>query len=35
MAMTWSSHEVGVVMRRRSIDNPWIDRGYGWNRRTC
>ncbi len=25
MAMTWSSREVGVVMRRRSIDNPWVD----------
>ena len=25
MAMTESSREVGVVLRRRSIDNPWID----------
>ena len=25
MAMTESSREVGVVVRRRSIDNPWID----------
>jgi Protein of unknown function (DUF3305) len=25
MAMSESSREVGVVLRRRSIDNPWID----------
>ena len=25
MAMTEASREVGVVVRRRSIDNPWID----------
>ena len=25
MAMTEVSREVGVVVRRRSIDNPWID----------
>src|SRR5205823_14609371 len=25
MAMTEASREVGVVLRRRSIDNPWID----------
>ena len=25
MAMTESSRQVGVVLRRRSIDNPWID----------
>ena len=25
MAMTESSREVGVVVRRRTIDNPWID----------
>ena len=25
MAMTESAREVGVVVRRRSIDNPWID----------
>jgi hypothetical protein len=25
MAMTESSREVGVVLRRRTIDNPWID----------
>ncbi|HEV7878766.1 DUF3305 domain-containing protein [Bradyrhizobium sp.] len=25
MAMTESSREVGVILRRRSIDNPWID----------
>jgi hypothetical protein len=25
MAMTSSSREVGVVLRRRAIDNPWID----------
>jgi Protein of unknown function (DUF3305) len=25
MAMTESSREVGVVLRRRSINNPWID----------
>lgn len=25
MAMTETSCEVGVVLRRRSIDNPWID----------
>ena len=25
MAMTESSREVGVVVRRRSVDNPWID----------
>ena len=25
MAMTEGSREVGVVMRRRAIDNPWID----------
>src|SRR5258708_33778189 len=25
MAMTEWSREVGVVVRRRSIDNPWID----------
>jgi hypothetical protein len=25
MAMTESSREVGVVVRRRSIDNPWVD----------
>jgi Protein of unknown function (DUF3305) len=25
MAMTESSREVGVVLRRRSIDNPWVD----------
>ena len=25
MAMTETSREVGVVLRRRSIDNPWID----------
>ena len=25
MAMTQASREIGVVVRRRSIDNPWID----------
>ena len=25
MAMTEASRQVGVVLRRRSIDNPWID----------
>src|SRR5260370_41662935 len=25
MAMTESSREVGVFLRRRTIDNPWID----------
>ena len=25
MAMTEVSRQVGVVLRRRSIDNPWID----------
>ena len=25
MAMTESSREVGVVIRRRTIDNPWVD----------
>jgi hypothetical protein len=25
MAMSEASREVGVVLRRRSIDNPWID----------
>ena len=25
MAMTEATREVGVVLRRRSIDNPWID----------
>ena len=25
MAMTEASREVGVVVRRRAIDNPWID----------
>ena len=25
MALTETSREVGVVVRRRSIDNPWID----------
>jgi Protein of unknown function (DUF3305) len=25
MAMTGASREVGVVLRRRSIENPWID----------
>jgi hypothetical protein len=25
MAVTESSREVGVILRRRSIDNPWID----------
>jgi hypothetical protein len=25
MAMTEASREVGVIVRRRSIDNPWID----------
>ncbi|MFL6818498.1 MAG: DUF3305 domain-containing protein [Bradyrhizobium sp.] len=25
MAMTEASREVGVVVRRRSVDNPWID----------
>ena len=25
MAMIETSREVGVVVRRRSIDNPWVD----------
>jgi len=28
MAMTESSRQVGVVVRRRSIDNPWIDHAW-------
>src|SRR5258707_13497025 len=25
MAMTEASREVGVVVRRRAVDNPWVD----------
>src|SRR5438477_12019517 len=28
MAMTEATREVGVVLRRRSIDNPWIDHNW-------
>jgi hypothetical protein len=28
MAMTEWSREVGVVLRRRSIDNPWVDHAW-------
>jgi Protein of unknown function (DUF3305) len=28
MAMTEATREVGVVLRRRSIDNPWIDHAW-------